>query len=377
MNGLVIELEKMGGSLFGLIKRIAVLALLVGSLQINAAKAASVSSFSDTLSTIKESVPANHTFTFTITDSWAANETLTLDFPPGFSNSGFANSEPEDFDITDDGVDQTVVASGGCSAAPLEIEVTTVDTTDPIGFTFTRCSGDATIAAGSVVVIKIGTHATVGGTGDDQIVNQTAAQNNTNGVITLTGGGGYTDTGSVAVEIVADNDVTVNAVVDPRITCSFTGLTTTFASLTGPVTTSNTNTTITVSTNAANGFNISVRDEGDGTNPGLYKSTVPTYLIGSADNSFSNTATLTNDVDGFGIQGSVSGGSGATVTIDARFNQSGNTVGGLERTAINLASSNGAVASRVITIVHKAAVSGLAPAGVYTDTLTYVCTGVF
>lgn len=367
----------MRGVSFNSIRKIIVALLVVSTFPITSTRAADVSSFSDTLSTIKESVVANHTFTFTITDGWAADETLTLDFPAGFSNSGFANNEPEDFDITDDGGEQVLVANGGCSGTALEIEVTTVDTVDPIGFTFTRCNGDATIAAGSVVVIEIGTHATTGGTGNDQITNQTATQNGTDGVITLTGGGGYTDTGSVAVEIVADNDVTVNATVDPRITCAFTGLTTTFASLTGSVATSDTNTTITVSTNAANGFNISVRDEGNGTNPGLYKSSSPTYLIGSADGSFNNTALLTNDVDGFGIQGSTSGGSGASVTIDARYNQSGNNVGGLERTATNLASATGAVASRVVTIVHKAAVSGLAAAGAYTDTLTYVCTGIF
>lgn len=369
----------MRGVLFDFIRKIVVVALIISVFPFASTRAADVSSFSDTLSTIKESVVANHTFTFTITDAWAATETLTLDFPAGFSNSGFANNEPEDFDITDDGGEQVLVANGGCSGTALEIEVTTVDTVDPIGFTFTRCSGDATIAAGSVVIIEIGTHATTGGTGNDQITNQTATQNGTDGVITLTGGGGYTDTGSVAVEIVADNDVTVNATVDPRITCAFTGLTTTFASLTGPVATSDTNTTITVSTNAANGFNISVRDEGNGSNPGLYKSSSPTYLIGSADGSptFSDTATLTNDVDGFGIQGSTSGGSGATVTIAARYNQTSNNVGGLELTPITLASATGAVASRVVTIVHKAAVSGLAAAGAYTDTLTYVCTGVF
>jgi hypothetical protein len=369
----------MRGDSFNSIRKIIVAILLVSSFPVTRTQAADVTSFSDTLSTIKESVVANHTFTFTITDGWAADETLTLDFPAGFSNSGFANTEPEDFDITDDGAEQNLVASGGCTGATLEIAITTVDTVDPIGFTFTRCTGDATIAAGSVVVIEIGTHATTGGTGNDQITNQTAAQNGTDGVITLTGGGGYTDTGSVAVEIVADNDVTVNATVDPRITCAFTGLTTTFASLTGPVATSDTNTTITVSTNAANGFNISVRDAGNGSNPGLYKSSSPTYLIGSADGSptFSDTATLTNDVDGFGIQGSTSGGSGATVTIAARYNQTSNDVGGLELTPITLASATGAVASRVVTIVHKAAVSGLAAAGAYTDTLTYVCTGIF
>lgn len=373
----VIYLLQMRGTKF---KRLVIGTVLVLATSLFPAiqvRAAAVTSFSDTLSTIKESVVANHTFTFTIIDDWQAGETLALAFPAGFSAAGFANTEPEDFDVTDDGADQTLVASGGCSGAAIEIEITTTDIVDPIGFTFTRCAGDATIAAGSIVTIEIGTNATSGGAGNDQITNQTAAQNNTNAIITLAGGGGYTDTGSLALEIVADNDVTVNATVDPRITCAFAGMTTTFASLTGPVTTSDTTTTVTISTNAPNGFTLSIRDEGNATNPGLYKSVAPTYLIGSADSAFADTATLTNDVDGFGVQGSVAGGSGASVTIAARYDQSGNAVGGLERTATTLASATGAVASRVVSVVHKAAVSGLANAGAYTDTLTYVCTGIF
>jgi hypothetical protein len=345
-------------------------------------QAASVTSFSDTLSTMKESVVANHTFTFTTVDDWQAGETLALAFPAGFTGAGFANTEPEDFDITDDGAEQVLVASGGCSGTALEIEITTTDIVDPIGFTFTRCATDATITGGSIVVIEIGTNATSPGAGNDQITNQTAAENGTNALVTLAGGGGFTDTGTLALEIVADNDVTVNATVDPRVTCAFTGLTTTFASLAGPVTTYDTSTTITVSANATNGVNITVYDAGNGTNPGLYKSIATTYLIGSADSTYSNTATLTSDVDGFGISASSGGGSGAALTVDGRFDASGgaNEMGGLEvgaGAAVSIAASSGALASRVLTIVHKAAVSGLAPAGSYTDTITYVCTATY
>ncbi len=348
------------------------LMLLIGLLPAASARAALVSVFSDTLSTIKESVVANHTLTFTINDAIDASDTFTIDFPDTFSTTGFANSDDNDYDVTDDGGEVEVVASGGCAAN--RIEITTVNTSTDT-FTFTLCSGSSAIATSSVIVVEIGTHAAAHGTGDTQITNQTATENGSDALLTI--GGTFGGTGTVALEIVTDNDVTVNATVDPRITCAFAGLTTTFASLAGPVTTSDTNTTITISTNAPNGFALSVRDEGSGSNPGLYKSTSPTYLIGSADGSFANTVTLTSDVDGFGIQGSTAGGSGAAVTIDARYDQSGNAVGGLERTATSLATATGAVASRVITVVHKAAVSGLAPAGAYTDTLTYVCTGIF
>lgn len=336
-------------------------------------RAADVSTFSDSLSTIEESTAANHTLTFTLNDAWAAGETLSIDFPDTFDTTGFVNSDDNDFDITDDAADVEVVASGSCAAN--KIEITTANTTTDT-FTFTLCATSTTIASSSVIVIEIGTNATANGTGDTQIVNQSAAQNNSDSIVTLAGNFG--GSGQLALEIVADNTAVVSATVDASITCSFTGMTTTFSSLnTGAVSTGDTDTTITISTNAGNGFNLTVRDAGNATNPGLYKASATTYLIGSADSSYANTATLSSGTDGFGIQGSTSGGSGSSVTIATRYDQTGNDVGGLELTDTTLASATGAVANRAVTVTHKAAVSGLAPAGSYTDTLTYVCAGIF
>ena len=342
------------------------------------AKAAAVSSFSDRLSTIKESVVANHTVTFTINDTIDASDTFTIDFPNTFNTTGFVNSDDNDFDITDDGGEIIVVASGGCAAN--RFEITTANTTTDT-FTFTLCATSTTIASGSVIVVEIGTHATDSGTGDTQITSQTATENNSDAIVTI--GGTFGGSGTLALEIVADNDVTVNATVDPSITCTFTGMTTTFASLTtGAISTSDTQTTITLSTNAGSGLNVTVYDAGNATNPGLYKSTATTYLIGSADGSYGNTITLAAGTDGYGLTAAASGGSGATLTVDGRFDASGgaNEVGGLEvgaGAAVSIAAATGAVASRLLTITHKAAVSGLAPAGSYTDTITYVCSGIF
>ncbi|MCR4307415.1 MAG: hypothetical protein NUV80_02560, partial [Candidatus Berkelbacteria bacterium] len=250
--------------------------------------ATAASSFSDTLSTMKESVVANHTLTFTINDAIDAGDTFSIDFPDTFNTTGFANTDPLDYDIKDDGVDKTITATGGCAADG--IDITTSNTTTDT-FTFTLCAASTAIATSSVIEIQIGTNATSGGAGNTQITNQTAAENNSDAKVTLAGTFG--GSGTLALEVVADNDVTVSATVDPSITCAFTGLTTTFASLTtGAISTSDTQTTITASANATGGINITVYDAGDTTNPGLYKSSATTYLIGSADSAYSNTATL-------------------------------------------------------------------------------------
>jgi len=322
---------------------------------------------------MKESVAADHTLTFTINNTIDAGDTFSIDFPDTFDTTGFLNSDPLDYDIKDDGVDKTITATGGCAANGFDI--TTANTTTDT-FTFTYCAGSTVIASTSIMEVQIGTNATSGGTGNTQIVNQTATENGTDGKITI--GGTFGGTGYGALEIVADNDVTVTATVDPSITCAFTGMTTNFASLTtGAVSTSDTDTTVTVTTNAGTGFSLTVRDAGNTTNPGLYKSVATTYLIGSADSSYGDTATLAAAADGFGIQGSTSGGSGGSVTVAARYLQTSNTVGGLELTDTTLASATAAVSGRIVTVVHKAAVSGLAVAGAYTDTLTYVCSGIF
>jgi hypothetical protein len=137
--------------------------------------------------------------------------------------------------------------------------------------------------------------------------------------------------------------------------------------------TSSPNATTTVTTNNSTGFTMKIYDAGDGTNPGLYKSTSPTSTIGSANDSFVDEATLQAGVSGFGIQATTTS---SQITISPRFNKTGNDVGGLEAGSANavvVASSSVAVSNQVITFIHKAAVSPTKPPGNYSDTIFIVC----
>jgi hypothetical protein len=127
--------------------------------------------------------------------------------------------------------------------------------------------------------------------------------------------------------------------------------------------------------NSGLGCSLYVKDAGSGSNPGLYKSTSPTYLIPSPNAAFDATSTLAAGTEGYGIQATTTtAGSGATLTIAARYNQSGNTVGGLTLTNTTLSSSNATSANRETVVTHKAAISTLTAAGSYSDTITYECT---
>jgi ABC-type transport system involved in multi-copper enzyme maturation permease subunit len=168
--------------------------------------------------------------------------------------------------------------------------------------------------------------------------------------------------------------VTVTATVATSITCSLSTTITAFGTI-GPsaVYTSSPNVTTTVSCNPAAGCQVQVKDQGNGTNGGLYNSTA-NYLIPSPAAGFPDTATLVAGTEGYGIQAATTtAGSGGTLSLNSIYNQTGTTVGKLSITSVVLASSSQPVSNREVVVTHKAAVSGLTPAGSYQDTITYDC----
>jgi hypothetical protein len=164
---------------------------------------------------------------------------------------------------------------------------------------------------------------------------------------------------------------TVTATVAAMISCTTPATSTSFGTIDNTfVATSTPNVTTTVNSNTS--VFVKVNDTGDGTNPGLYKSTSPTAIIGSANDSFADEATLSAGTSGYGIQATTTG---PNLVIAPRFNKTGNNVGGLEVSpSVLLASSSQPVSGEVITVIHKAATSSSKPAGDYSDTITYTCT---
>jgi len=180
-----------------------------------------------------------------------------------------------------------------------------------------------------------------------------------------------------SADLVLGDDVTVSATVSETVSCAASTSTTAFGTLTtSAVSTSTPDVTITMSCNYASGCTLKVQDDGNATNPGLYSTTVA-YLIGSADAAYADTATLAAGTEGYGIQGSTNAnGSGGTLTIATRYNQTGNAVGGFEITDQSISSSTEPIANRETVVKHKAAISGLTKAATnYSDILTYSCTG--
>ena len=170
--------------------------------------------------------------------------------------------------------------------------------------------------------------------------------------------------------------VTVSASVTAVISCSTNQSSTAFGTLTdSSVETASPNASSTMScVNSSAGCTLYAKDAGSASNPGLWNST-SSALIESPNAAYSATSTLAAGTEGYGIQATTTtAGTGATLTIAAKFAQTGDTVGGFTLSNVTVASSTATSSNREVVATHKAAIAANTPAGTYNDTITYECT---
>jgi len=241
----------------------------------NSASAAALTSVKDTLSDSDLNVVANHTIVFVTQSVISASSTIVLDFADEFrgtSSPAFDESDPIDYDIATSTGDATIVAAGLCTGASGLTAFEITSTTTANVFTFTHCNGTDDLASGNTVTVEIGTNATAGGTGDSQLVNPILAQSY---VISVTAPAA--DSASLRVAII--DDVTVTASVDTSLTFTILAvssggtpangqigdlsITTTATTIPfGTLTVGATSTArqdLTVTTNATNGFTVTLQ----------------------------------------------------------------------------------------------------------------------
>lgn len=225
---------------------------------IGRAHAAQLTTVSDLISDSRPSVVANHTITFTTPTGITAGQTLTVTFPAGFSMGSVAFG---DVDLAINSVEQTLAAtpSGATWGAAVSGQVLTLT------------SGSGTASAGHVIVVKIGTNASTGGAGVNQITNH--ATSNASYVISI--GGTMADAAALRIALI--DAVTVSASVDTSLTFTVAGVAsgqtvngdavTTSAGATAtalpfgtltPGTAYTLGQTLSVTTNAKNGFAVTV-----------------------------------------------------------------------------------------------------------------------
>jgi hypothetical protein len=347
------------------------------------AQAANLTQISNTLSDSDRGVLANHTIQFTIptgSPGVVAGGTITVTFPTGFAMGSVAFG---DMDLNIASSEQTLAAapSGATWGATVSGQVVTF------------LSGSGTASAGDTVIIRIGTNAVTGGAGVNQVTNHATA-----GSYEFIVTAGAADSGRTRVAIL--DDVLVTAEVPTRFQFVVSGVATS-TTINGEITTgSSTNValpfgvldpgtpkvmgqSLSVETNAANGFIVTVEQDGnlrsstgadiDGFVNGSYTNTptawsAPTAVV-TNENTWGHWGLTSNDSNLNANEFNVGTGGdrfvAASTTPRVVFSHNGPADGTTQD--IGLAS-----------VAYKVQISALQEAGAdYQTTLTYIATPTF
>ncbi len=254
---------------------------------------------------------------------------------------------------------QTAVGASGCD--------TPVSATALPG-TLSASGSGSTITITGVTALSATTQYCVDLTSSSAVTNATAGEYHP----TVTVG---SDSTTVAVRTISNDQVTVNASVPPTFNFVLDANTSNFASsLTTSGVIKTADRTVTITTNAINGWVAWAKD----LNTGLLSSTASHTIASTTPGS---AATLSNGTEGYivGVEVSNAAGGGTPAVPAAYQGTAGNNAGsGLDTTFRTIASSAGTANGDVITFRGKAAIDGNTPAATdYNDTWTVIGAGSF
>ena len=182
---------------------------------------------------------------------------------------------------------------------------------------------------------------------------------------------------TVGLDIISNDQVVVSATVPPSFTMALSGNTDSFTSnLASGSVVGTSGMTVTVNTNATNGWAL----WGSDNNTGL-KSATQNYTIASLTPGTNGSLSIGTEgyLTGLPTAGITQGSGAGTTSAVAAYASSGSGNGsGLDGTPRKVASSTGTANGAVVTIKEYAAISGITPsASDYSDTITLVGAGSF
>lgn len=333
------------------------------------ARAAAMSSITDTLSRLKASTVANHTIKFVQLTGVAAGQKIKVTFPTGFAMGSV--------DYTD--IDLAEGDTNNCATASFTDELLS-DT--PSGATWsaivagqviTFTSDTGTIAADKCVLIEVGTNATSGVAGDQRVTNSAAGNDKVMTLETTTAADADIDTGSLALSIISNDQVTVTATVNPTFTFTISSNTCAL----GTLSTANVQTCsvdLTTSTNAVGGYTTTVVGTASGAE------LVHSNLTDNINNATGVEVNAGSEEFGIGtsdtgvdiVTESDCAGADGTAAADAEsIDTSGDNV------PASVATASGPVSSDATTACFAASIAATTIAGSYSATVTFISTGTF
>lgn len=356
--------------------KLLLVALIVAAFPIGAhkAQAASLTSMRAIASRLAENTNSDYTIYFVSPTGIQSgtSDDIILTFSADFVLAAEA-AVNFDFAVGDSGTCSSAVYTEETLALTASATEWGVDVTGDV-LTF-EPETDDTHAGGLCYRIETGTLATSGGTGAAGTIQNGPSDDNDDKIVFS---GGFGDTGTISLDIITNDQVTITATVDPTITFTIDDNAIGFGTLsnstgrwaTADATGGNASpalptvaNVLTVATNASSGYAL-------------------TYS-GATLTSGANTidvATVTGDGDGtpdteqFGLSISTSGdatiasGYQRDATPDFKF---------IASTTTTIASETGPTSTETFSVSYLANIRGNTEAGAYSTTLTYIATGTF
>ncbi len=340
--------------------------VLASFVTINNAQAASLTSMSANASRLAENTNSDYTIYFVSPTGiqTGGGDTITLTFSADFTLAAEAAAN-FDFAVGDSGTCTTAnfteeTVSLTASATDWGVDVTgNVVTFSP--------ETDDVHAGGLCYRIEMGTVATTGGTGAANTVQNGALDDDD----TIAVAGAFGDTGTIAVDIIADDQVDITATVSPSITFSISDNDIEFGTLSAADDTFADN-------SAGNATEVEAHQLAAGTNAtGGYVMYVSGATLTSGGDTIdaigaANTAS-TPGTEQFGVRYTASGGSGS---VDAPYAAAGFAYNGVA-SPDNIASAAGPSATTTYSARYVANITASTEAGSYSTTLTYTATATF
>jgi hypothetical protein len=203
-------------------------------------------------------------------------------------------------------------------------------------------------------------------------ITGTAAPSLQGTIATQTAAAAAIDSSLFSTAAITDDQIAVSATVAQSFSFTLSGNSDNLGALTtGSVSVSPTPRTVTVSTNAKNGWNVWANDAA----PTGLTSVASSYTIAST----AGNTTLTGGTEGYNMGVTATNGTGSAVTVAPTF-VGGLTGkgGGLSNALQTVATSPGSNSGAVVTLTNNAAISATTPpAADYADTISVVGAGLF
>ncbi|MFM2424084.1 MAG: hypothetical protein RLZZ70_473 [Candidatus Parcubacteria bacterium] len=340
----------------------------------NVVSAAALANISNTMTSQTISTASNHTIVFrTPTGAADTTDTITLTFPAGFNMNAIA------FDDVD--LAFSAGAQSNCTA-PSYVNDETLAATPAADTWGAALSGQVltltapssafttTIAANACVQVQIGTNATLGSTGNTQIINPGSANS-----YAIAIGGLFSDNGSTTVNIITDDTVDIAAEVAQSLTFSISDVSIGFGTLNSAAARFATGDTlgsaaeveahnIIVGTNAANGYSMTA------TGTTLINASNPSATITAIG---ATAAASSVGTEQFGLRMIATGGSGAAAAPYNTANFAYDSAAFPDQ----VASASGSTANTTYSLRYLANIAANTDAGTYNAAITYVATANF